>query len=159
MIQIYFIRDDTHYQKQQLDTMERIFTKNFITYESQELERRFNPGSPEIRIHIRLVQGVLPELLFIALGEDLYDSIMNKDFLNAFVHPNSEEIPSLVYHFVGDFRSFEFKITSKDRGNLEEGSQKVVQKLLSLLNREELPPQSTDRHSFRYENGDWTEIK
>ncbi|MBI2487165.1 MAG: hypothetical protein HYW01_09440 [Deltaproteobacteria bacterium] len=158
MIEISLIKDKTHYQQQQLDMMEKIFTRNFITHESPELETSFNPDLPEIRIHIRLIQGVLPELLFKALGEDLCDSITNKDFLNAFIHPSSQETPSLIFHFVGDFRSFEFKITSKDEKNLEEGSQKVIQKLLGLLNREELPPQSTDRRSFRYENGDWTEV-
>ena len=158
MIEIFLIKDKTHYQQHQLDMMEKIFAQNFITYENPELKMGFNPTTPEIRIHIRLIQGVLPELLFNALGEDLCNLITDRDFLNAFIHPDSGETPSLIFHFVGDFRSFEFQITSKDEKNLEEGSQKVIQKLLSVLNREELPPQSTDRHYFSYENGNWTEV-
>jgi hypothetical protein len=157
MIEMSLIKDETHYEKKQLDVMEEIFTQNFITSESAEPETHLNPATPEIRIHIRLTQGVLPELLFRALGEDLYDLIGNKDFLNAFIHPRSQETPSLVFSFVGDFRSFDFKITSKDEKNLAEGSQKMIEKLLSELNREELPPQSKDAYSFHYEKGDWIE--
>jgi hypothetical protein len=58
---------------------------------------------------------------------------------------------------VGDFRSFDFKITSKDEKNLAEGSQKIIEKLLSELNREELSPQAKDTYSFNYEKGDWIE--
>jgi hypothetical protein len=157
MIEMSLIKDETHYEKKHLDEMQEIFAQNFITRENAELETGVNPTTPEIRIHIRLTQGVLPELLFRALGEDLYNLIANKDFLNAFIHPRSQETPSLIFSFVGDFRSFDFKITSKDEKNLAEGSQKIIEKLLSELNREELSPQAKDTYSFNYEKGDWIE--
>jgi hypothetical protein len=159
MIEISLIKDEAHYEKKQLDAMEEIFVQNFIAPESAGPQTGLKPTTPEIRIHIRLTQGVLPELLFRALGEDLHDFVTNKDFLNAFIHPRSQETPSLVFSFVGDFRLFDFKITSKDEKNLAEGSQKMIEKLLGELDREELSPQSKDLYSFYYEKGDWIEAQ
>jgi len=159
MIELSLIKDRVHYEKEQLDTMYRVFAKNFITYENPGLEKRFNPTSPEIRIHIRLIKGLMPEVLFTALGEDLGDLITNRDFFNAFVNPQSGDTPSLVFDFVGDFKSFEFKITSRNEKSLEEGSQKVMKKLLSIITQEGLLTDPTERYSFLYDDGDWTEVK
>ncbi|MGH7890084.1 MAG: hypothetical protein ACRENF_05995 [Thermodesulfobacteriota bacterium] len=159
MIEISLIKDETHYQKQQLDAMRRIFSRNFITNENLELEKSFKPATPEVRIHIRLLQGVLPDLLFNALGEDLTDLIRDQGFVNALLQPNSQQTPSLIFQFMGDFRSYEFRITTGDEKTLEEGSHKLIQKVLSMLKQEELPPQSADIRFFRYENGDWSEVR
>jgi hypothetical protein len=158
MIEVYLIKDETHYQKPQLDMMERIFVKNFIQHENPNIEKFARPVSPEIRIHIMLLQEMIPEILFKALGEDLYDTIRG-GFLNAFVNPISRETPSLVFQFVGSLRSVEFKVTSRDEKTIEEASQKVIEKLLSVLTSEELPQESnshdTQALSFIYEEGVW----
>jgi len=159
MIEISLIRDETHYQKKQLDIMGKIFTQNFITPENVESEKSLKPGTPEVRIQIRLLQGVLPDLLFNALGEDLTDLIRNQDFVNALLQPNSRQTPSLIFQFVGNLRSYEFRITTGDAKTLEEGSHKLVQKLLSMLKQEDPPPQSADIRFFRYENEGWSEVR
>jgi hypothetical protein len=158
VIEVSLIEDNSHYKKDQLDIMRGAFLRNFILYQNTELEKRFKPTSPEMRIHINLLQGLLPEILFRALGEDLGDSISGS-FLNAFLKPNSEEPPSLVFQFVGTDRSFEFKITSRDEKALEDASEKVIEKLLSVISAEEQPPESILIHSFHFDNGDWFELK
>ncbi|HXG31050.1 MAG TPA: hypothetical protein VNK81_05345 [Thermodesulfobacteriota bacterium] len=159
MIELSLIRDRTHYEKEQLDTMYGVFAKSFITHENPDLEKGFNPVSPEIRIHIKLTKGLIPEVLFMALGEDLCDFITNRDFFYAFSNPISDDIPSLVFDFVGESKSFEFKITSKSEKSLEEGSQKVMKKLLSVITQEGLLIDPVERYRFLYDNGDWTEVK
>jgi len=88
MIEVFLIEDNSHYQKEQLDIMREEFLRNFMLFQNKELEKRFRPAYPEMRIYINLLQGLLPEILFRALGEDLTDSISGS-FLNAFLKPNS----------------------------------------------------------------------
>jgi hypothetical protein len=158
MIEISLIEDKSHYHKEQLGIMRGAFIRNFMLSQKPELETRFKPSSPEMLIHIRLLQGLLPEILFRALGEDLCNSISG-GFLNAFVSPNSEQAPSLIFQFVGDFRSFEFKITSRDEKTLEEASEKVIEKLLDVVTAEEFLPESNDLQTFHYENENWIEVR
>ncbi len=158
MIEVSLIEDNSHYRKDQLDVMRGAFLRNFMLYQNAELEGRFRPASPEMRIYINLLQGLLPEILFRALGEDLTDSISGK-FLNAFLKPNSKDAPSLIFQFVGNSRSFEFKITSRDERTLEDASEKVIEKLLSVISAEELPPESILIQNYQFDNGDWSELK
>ncbi len=90
--------------------MENLFKKNFITREDNELEKLFKTDMPEIRIHLRLMQGVLPVIIFRAIGNDMLKTISNEIFLKAFLNPSSQATPSLVFHFEGVTKSFEFKI-------------------------------------------------
>src|SRR3990167_2599774 len=152
MIEVFLIEDNSHYQKEQLDIMREEFLQN------KELEKIFRPAYPEMRIYINLLQGLLPEILFRALGEDLTDSISGS-FLNAFLKPNSAESPSLVFQFVGTDRSFEFKITSRDGKTVEDASVMVIGKLLSVISAEEIPPESILNQTYQFENGDWLELK
>ena len=158
MIEVFLIEDNSHYQKEQLDIMREAFLRNFMLFQSKELEKRFRPAHPEMRIYINLLQGLLPEILFRALGEDLTDSISGS-FLNAFLKPNSAESPSLVFQFVGTDRSFEFKITSRDGKTVEDASEMVIEKLLSVIGAEEIPPESALNQTYQFENGDWLELK
>jgi hypothetical protein len=158
MIEVSLIEDNSNYPKEQLDVMRAAFLRNFILSQNADLEKGFNPSSPEIRIYINLLQGLLPEILFMALCEDLTDSISGS-FLNAFLKPNSHEPPSLVFQFVGTGRSFEFKITSRDEKALEEAPEKVIEKLLSVISEEGLPPESVLMQTYNFENGDWSELK
>jgi hypothetical protein len=158
MIETFLIEDNTHYQKEELGIMRRALMQNFILFESPELEASFKHTTPQIRIYIKFLMGLLPEILLRALGEDLYDSIYG-DFLNAFINPNSGETPSLIFHFVGDFRSFEFEITSRDEKTLLEASEKVIEELLNVLKAEGLSPESDNTQVFHYENENWTQIK
>jgi hypothetical protein len=158
MIETSLIQDRTHYQKEQLEIMRSALMRNFILFDNPELETGIKHTAPETRIYIKLVMGLLPDILFRALGEDLCYSI-GGSFLNTFVNPNSSETPTLIFHFVGDFRSFEFKIKSRDEKMLEEASGKVIDKLVSLLKTEELPAESDNTHIFQYENEDWTQVK
>ena len=158
MIEVFLIEDNSHYQKEQLDVMRGEFLRNFMLFQNKELEKRFSPAYPEMRIYINLLQGLLPEILFRALGEDLTDSISGS-FLNAFLKPDSTEPPSLVFQFVGTDRSFEFKITSRDGKTVEDASEMVIEKLLSVISAEELPPESILNQTYQFENGDWLELK
>ena len=158
MIETVLIEDKTHYQKEELDIMRRALMQNFILSESPELEASFKRTTPQIRIYIKFLMGLLPEILLRALGEDLCDS-MDGDFLNAFVNPNSGETPSLIFHFVGDFRSLEFEITSRDEKTLLEASEKVIEKLLCVLKADGLSPESNNTQTFHYENENWTQVK
>ncbi len=158
MIEVSLIEDNSNYIKEQLDVMRAAFLRNFMLYQNRDLEKSFNPSSPEIRIYINLLQGLLPEILFRALGDDLADSISG-GFLNAFLKPNSQESPSLVFQFVGTGRSFEFKITSRDEMALEEAPEKLIEKLLSVIGAEDLPPESILFQTYKYENGNWLELK
>ncbi len=158
MIETSLVEDKTHYHKAQLEIMKRELMQNFILSENPDLEARFNYTTPQIRIYIKFSMGLLPEILLVALGEDLCDSI-NGVFLNVLTNPNSEESPSLIFHFAGDFRSLEFKVTSRDEKTLLEGSKKVMEKLLSLIKSERFLSESDDTQTFYYESGDWTREK
>ncbi|GBD40099.1 hypothetical protein HRbin37_02388 [bacterium HR37] len=157
LIEISLIKDRVHYHQNQLDIMEQEFLRNFMLANNPELEAKFKPTSPEIRIHIRLFKA-LPQILFKALGEDLCDSI-NRNFLNAFTNPNSEEPPSLIFHFVGDFSSFEFKVSSRNEDYIMEASKGVIDKLLSLIDTDAVLTESYIVQNFQYQNGNWVEIK
>jgi hypothetical protein len=159
MIEITFVTDKANYPVEQLDIMEKVFNKNFITTQNEDLEMMFKPDSPETLIYIKLTKGVIPEILFTALGEDLSDSVSSNDFFNAFISPNSRETPSLIFIFQGDTRSFEFKIKSKNQKNLREGSKKIIEKLLSVLTEEGQTLNSQDRQAFHYRRGGWAEVK
>ncbi len=159
MIEISFITDKANYPAEQIDIMERIFSKNFITTQREELEIISNPDSPETLIHIKLTKGVIPEILFTALGEDLSDSVSSNDFFNAFISANSKETPSLIFVFEGGTRSFEFRIKSKSQKSLKEGSKKIIEKLLSVLTDEDRVLNSQDRQTFHYRRGGWAEVK
>ena len=158
MIETFLVADKTHYQKAQLEIMKRELMQNFILSENPDLEARFNYTTPQIRIYMKFPMGLLPEILLRALGEDLCDSIKGV-FLNVLANPTSEESPSLIFHFVGDFRSLEFKVTSRDEKTLLEASKKVMEKLLNLIKSEGLPSESDDTQTFHYESGDWTQAK
>ncbi len=84
---------------------------------------------------------------------------LQKEIENALLQPNSQQTPSLIFQFMGDFRSYEFRITTEDEKTLEEGSHKLIQKLLSMIKQEELPPQAADIRFFRYENENWSEVR
>ncbi|HWP91646.1 MAG TPA: hypothetical protein VNN20_05570 [Thermodesulfobacteriota bacterium] len=159
MIEITFITDKANYPAEQIDIMERIFNKNFITTQNEDLEIIFKPDSPETLIYIKLTKGVIPEILFTALGEDLSDSVSSNDFFNAFISANSKETPSLIFVFEGGTRSFEFKIKSKNQKSLKEGSKKIIEKLLSVLTDEDRVLNSHDRQTFHYRRGGWVEVK
>ncbi len=158
MIETLLIDDRTHYQKEQLEIMRSALMRNFTLSQNPELEAGFKQINPEVRIYMKLLMGLLPDILFRALGEDLCYSI-GGSFLNTFVNPNSGETPTLIFHFVGDFRSFEFKIKSRDEKILEEASGKVIEKLLSVVKAGELATESDNTHIFQYENEDWTQVK
>ncbi len=157
MIEISLIRDNTNYQKESLDKKENLFKKNFITREDNELEKLFKTDMPEIRIHLRLMQGVLPVIIFRAIGNDMLKTISNEIFLKAFLNPSSQATPSLVFHFEGVTKSFDFKIQSKDEEQIKLGSRTVFDKLLSFLNTEELPAINEESHFFEYLDGEWKE--
>jgi hypothetical protein len=157
MIEISLIKDNTNYQKENLDKMENLFKKNFITREDNELEKLFKSDMPEIRIHLRLVQGVLPVVIFRAVGNDMFKMISNEIFLNSFLNPSSEETPSLIFHFEGEIKSFEFKIQSKDEEQIKLGSKTVFDKLLNFLNAEKLPTINKESYFFEYLDGQWKE--
>jgi len=158
MIETSLVEDKAHYHKAQLEIMKSSLMQNFILYENPELETRFKYTTPQIRIYMKFSMGLLPEILLRALGEDLCDSI-NGVFLNVLATPNSEETPSLIFHFVGGFRSLEFKVTSRDEKTLLEASEKVVDKLLNVIKSEELPSESDNAQIFHYKSGDWTQAK
>jgi hypothetical protein len=158
MIETFLVEDKTHYQKAQLEIMKEALMQNFILSENPELEEKFKYTTPQTRIYIKFPMGLLPEILLRALGGDLCDSI-NGAFLNVLASPNSGEIPSLIFHFVGDFRSLEFKVTSRDEKTLLEASEKVMEKLLNVIKSEELPSESDDTQTFYYEGGDWAQGK
>jgi hypothetical protein len=44
MIEIALIKDKTNYHKENLDEMENLFKKNFITHANNELENMFKPN-------------------------------------------------------------------------------------------------------------------
>jgi hypothetical protein len=157
MIEISLIKDNTNYQKENLDTMEHLFKKNFITREDNELEKLFKSHMPEIRIHLRLTRGVLPVVIYNAIANDMFKTISNEVFLNAFLNPSSQETPSLVFHFKGVTKSFDFKIQSKDGELIKLGSKTVFDELLSILNAEELPTINKESHFFEYLDGEWKE--
>jgi hypothetical protein len=157
MIEISLIKDNANYQKENLDTMENLFKKHFITREDNELEKLFKPDMPEIRIHLRLVQGVLPVVIFRAIGNDMFKTISNETFLKAFLSPSSQATPSLVFHFEGVTKSFDFKIQSKDEEQIKLGSKTVFDELLNFLNAEKLPTIDKESRFFEYLDGEWKE--
>jgi hypothetical protein len=155
MIEISLIEDKTNYHKEDLDEMENLFKKNFITHENNELENMFKSNVPQIRIHLRLVHGVLPTVIFKAVGNDMFKTVADEGFLKAFLNPATKETPSLIFHFEGVIKSFEFKIKSKDEEQIKHGSKTVFDRLLSLLNNEQLPTSHKESQFFEYENGEW----
>ena len=56
MIEVFLIEDNTHYQKEQLEVMRGEFLRNFMLFQNKELEKRFRPAYPEMRIYINLLQ-------------------------------------------------------------------------------------------------------
>ena len=157
MIEISLIKDKTNYEKDNLDKMESLIKKNFITRENNELEKLFKSEMPEIRIHVRLTQGVLPVVIFNAIGNDMFKTISNEIFLNAFINPSSEETPALIFHFQGQVKSFQFKIQSSDEEQIKRGSKSVFDTLLNYLNSEKLPTTNKESHLFEYLDGEWKE--
>lgn len=157
MIEISFIKDRTNYEKDNLDKMENLFKKQFITRDSNELEKLFKSDTPEIRIHLKLTQGVLPLVLFTAVGEDMFRTVSNEIFLNAFINTRSEETPALIFHFEGQVKSFQFKIQSGDEEQIKRGSKTVFDTLLNRLNSEKLPTTNKESHFFEYLDGEWKE--
>lgn len=157
MIEISLIRDNTNYQKENLDKMENLFKKNFVTREDNEFEKSFKSDMPEIRIHLKLKQGVLPVVIFRAIGNDMFKTISNEIFLNAFLNPSSQETPSLVFHFKGEIKSFDFKIQSRDEEEIKLGSKTVFDELLNFLNAEKLPTVKKESYFFEYLYGEWKE--
>ena len=157
MIEISFLKDNTNYQKEDLDKMENLFKKQFITRDSSELEKLFKSDTPEIRIHLKLTQGVLPLVLFTAVGEDMFRTVSNEIFLNAFLNPSPPETPSLVFHFQGQVKSFQFKIQSSDEEQIKLGSKTVFDTLLNYLNSEKLPSTNKESLLFEYLEGEWKE--
>jgi hypothetical protein len=79
--------------------------------------------------------------------------------LNAFLDTTSNDTPSLIFHFVGDFRSYEFSINSTNEDEIKNGSKKVVEEILKIIKAEKLPPESHDYRIFKYENRVWNENK
>lgn len=157
MIEISLIKDDRNYQKEKLDKMANLFKKHFITREDNEQENLFEPDMPEIRIHLRLTQGVLPVAIFRAVGDEMFKTVSNETFLNVFLNPSSENTPSLIFHFGGDIKSFEFKIQSKDKEQIKLGSSTVFDMLFNFLNAEKLPTIKKESHYFEYVDGEWKE--
>lgn len=156
MIEISLIKDHTNYQEENLDKMENLFKKTFITRDDKP-EKLFKSDMPGIRIHLRLTQGVLPVVIFRAVGDDMFKTISNGIFLNAFLNPCSNNIPSLIFHFEGEIKSFEFKMQSKDEEQIKLGSSAVFDKLLNFLNAEKLPTINKESHFFEYLDGEWKE--
>ncbi|MER3447639.1 MAG: hypothetical protein C4291_12750 [Candidatus Dadabacteria bacterium] len=155
MIETFLVEDKTYYKEAQLEVMKRALMKNFLLSENPELETIFKHNTPQIRIYIKFLMGMLPEILLRALSEDLCNSISGA-FLNALANPNSVEIPSLIFHFVGDFRSIEFKVSSRDEKTLLEASEKVMDKLLSIVKSEGFFSESdSSTQTFHYEDGNW----
>ena len=157
MIEISFLKDNTNYQKEDLDKMENLFKKQFITRDSKELEKLFKSDTTEIRIHLKLVQGVLPVVIFRAIGNDMFKTISNDTFLKAFLNPSSPATPSLIFHFEGVTKSFDFKIQSSDEEQIKRGSKTVFDTLLNYLNSEKLPTTNKRSHFFEYLDGEWRE--
>ena len=157
MIAISLIKDKTNYQKEDLDKMESLFKKQFITRDSNELEKLFKSDRPEIRIHLQLAQGVLPLVLFTAVGDDMFRTVSNEIFLNAFLNPSSPQTPSLVFHFEGEIKSFQFRIKSRDGEVIKLGSRTVFDTLLNYLSSEELPTTNKESLLFEYLKGEWKE--
>ncbi len=89
MIEISLIKDKTNYTNDQLDAMENILAKNFILHNDEELEIRYKPTSPEIRIYFKFTTGVIPEVILRAIGQDITKTISNNNFLNSFLNTNS----------------------------------------------------------------------
>jgi len=110
---------------------------------------------PEIRIHLRLTQGVLPVVIYNAIANDMFKTISNEVFLNAFLNPSSQETPSLVFHFKGEIKSFQFKILSRDGELIKLGSRTVFGTLLNILDAEKLPTTNKESHFFEYVSGEW----
>ena len=159
MIEISIIKDTINYHEDQLDEMKNAFAKNFILHDSPKFEPQMRPSSPEFRVLFKITQGVLPEVLFVSIGNDLFETVSKKDFLNAFLKPHSKESPSLVFHFLGDFRSYEFRINSTNEDEIKNGSKKVVDEILKITKAEKLPPESHDYRIFKFENREWKEIE
>ncbi len=157
MIEISFIKDRTNYEKDNLDKMENLFKKQFITRDSNELEKLFKSDTPEIRIHLKLTQGVLPLVLFTAVGEDMFRTVSNEIFLNAFINTRSEETPALIFHFEGQVKSFQFTIKSGDGEEIKHGAKTVFDTLLNYLNSEKLPTTNKESLLFDYLEGEWKE--
>lgn len=159
MIEISIIKDTINYHKEQLDEMEHTFAQNFILHDPSKNELQINSSAPEFRVLLRTIQGVLPEVLFVSIGNDLFETVSKKDFLNAFLKTHSNETPSLVFLFVGDFRSYEFRIKSTNEDEIKNGSKKVVDEILTIIKAEKLPPESHDHRIFKFENREWKEIE
>ncbi|MGQ0794294.1 MAG: hypothetical protein ACT4NX_09485 [Deltaproteobacteria bacterium] len=158
MLETYFIRDATSYADAELNAMQGAFAKNFILFENPELGTHQNPLAPEIKIHIKLLMGLLPEQLFNHLGEDLALSI-DDSFIAAFNKPRATAggMPSLVFEFVGHIVCFRLRIASPDGTTLKAGAKAMMEKILDTLDAQELSssPQETKKFSFEYENGEW----
>ncbi|HEX3034457.1 MAG TPA: hypothetical protein VHT73_04890 [Thermodesulfobacteriota bacterium] len=157
MIEVFLIEDTNHYNKQQLDTMRREFARNFMLHENPELEATRKPAAPETRLYVKVLKGAFPTILLKALDEDLRDSL-NKSFFDAFIEPDSAEIPSLIFQFSGESASFEFGVKSRDKETLQDALSGVIEKLLEVLTDEETPSQSNYIQTFKYEGGDWKEV-
>jgi len=159
VIEISLIKDNINYHKEQLDEMEQSFARNFILHDASKIEPQTRSSNPEFRVLLRIIQGVLPEVLFVSIGKDLFETVSKKDFLNAFLKTHSKESPSLVFHFLGHFRSYEFSINSTNEDEIKNGSKKVVEEILKIIKAEKLPPESHDYRIFKFENREWKEIE
>ena len=159
MIEISLIKDNINYHKEQLDEMENAFAQNFILHEPSIYKPQTRSTTPEFRVLLKIIQGVLPEALFVSIGNDLFETVSKKDFLNAFLKTHSEETPTVVFHFLGDFRSYVFRICSSDENEIKEGVKTVVDEILNIIEAEKLPPESHDYRIFIYENRVWNENK
>ncbi len=159
MIEISIIKDTINYHEDQLDVMKNAFAKNFILHDSPKLEPQMRPSSPEFRVLFKITQGVLPEVLFVSIGNDKFETVSKKDFLNAFLKTHSKESPSLVFHFLGHFRSYEFRMYPSDEDEIKKGSKTIVNTILKTIKADEFPPESHDFRIFKYENPVWNENK
>ena len=159
MIEISLIEDKTNYHKENLDEMENLFKKHFITHENNELENMFKSNVPQIRIHLRLVHGILPTVIFKAVGNDMFKTVADEGFLKAFLNPATKETPSLIFHFEGEIKTFVSKIHSIDKEQIKLGSKTLFDRLLSLLKNEDLPSLQKESQFFEYVNGEWNQAE
>ncbi len=154
MIETTLLEDKAYYSKEQLRMMRKALSENFILSEKHELTEKTDEASPEIRIVINFLLNYMPELLFKALGEDLYQSLKN-EFITAFIAPNSEKEPILIFQFIGGNSSYQFRVTSKNRHIVEEAARCVVDGFMNVIGNENPPPETEQIRIFEYKNNSW----
>jgi len=154
MIETTLLEDKPYYSKEQLRIMRAALSENFILSDRHELTEKIDKASPEIRILINFLINYMPELLFKALGEDLYQSLRN-EFITAFTNPNSEKEPTLVFQFEGGNSSYQFRVTSKNRRIVEEAARCVVDGFMDVIGDENPPLGIEQVHIFEYKNNRW----